>query len=82
MIKINKGDLLLKAIRQAGVGYPERLSKWQYVAEIFQIDSDLAIKLCKHYGCNPYQRVGGCDVCDESAFMDANYNFICECEDG
>ncbi len=81
MPKVDTKELQLKALRQAGVGYPERLTRWQYVAEIFQIPSPLAIKLCEYYGVNPNQRVGGCEVCDESAFMDADYNFICECED-
>ena len=80
-MKIDGKELVLIAIRQAGVGYLERLPKWQYVAEIFRVPSTLAIKLCQYYGVNPHERVAGCTICDDSQWEDRQGNRHCECEE-
>lgn len=56
--EIFKSDLLRRAVKNAGHDSPRRV-RWAHVRDLFCTGSTTAIALCRQYGLNPDEEIGG-----------------------
>ena len=66
-------SLLFYAIEGAASSSPMRLPRWSHVGNLFGLGSTSANLLCKRFGIDPNELVGGCTTCECSESV------VCEC---
>lgn len=66
-------DLFAWSVTQCGVYSSKRASRWSHVTRQYGLGSTSAQVLCRRFGLDPDELVGGCDECKESQTR------ICSC---
>lgn len=59
------GDLVMRAVRNAGLHSMEKTYRWVHVKHVFAVGSTVATELCRKFGVDPDEVVGGCFDCQE-----------------
>lgn len=54
------------AVKHAGNSAQQRNPRWVHVMGLFGLGSTSATALCKRFGADPDERVGGCSLCEQN----------------